>query len=148
MTQSVPDAPGPGRRASPSRRVVVTGMGCICPLGNDLATTWKAIKNAQSGIGPITRFDASRLPTRFAGEVREFQPPALLNQKTLKRTDRFQQYAVAASVEALEQSGIVITSENADRVGVVIGSGVGGIETLIDQVRVNDQRGPIASAHF
>jgi 3-oxoacyl-[acyl-carrier-protein] synthase II len=142
LTHSDSDASRPALTPSSARRVVVTGMGCVCPLGNDVDTTWGRIRRGESGIGPITRFDASRLPTRFAGELKDFQPPPLLNHKMVKRTDRFQQYAVAASVEALERSGLEITPDNGDRVGVIIGSGVGGIETLIDQVRVNDQKGP------
>ncbi len=142
LAHSVPNTSGQNPSASKPNRVVVTGMGCVCPLGNDLDATWDGIRRGKSGIGPITRFDAGRLPTRFAGELKDFQPPPLLNHKMVKRTDRFQQYAVAAAVEALERSGLEITPDNADRVGVIIGSGVGGIETLVDQVRVNDQRGP------
>jgi 3-oxoacyl-[acyl-carrier-protein] synthase II len=124
------------------RRVVVTGMGCVSPLGNDLDTTWEGVREGRSGIGPITRFDASRLPTHFAGEVKDFDPTTVIDRKTAKRMDRFQHYAMAASVEALRRSGLEITPANAERVGVVIGSGIGGIESLTEQMDVLRDKGP------
>lgn len=124
------------------RRVVVTGMGCVTPLGLDLDTTWRAMKQGCSGIGPITRFDPSRLPTRFAGEVKGFEPTSVLDRKWTRRMDRFQQLAFAASAEALENSGLSITPQNAERVGVVVGSGVGGLEALAQGVRTLDAKGP------
>lgn len=108
-------------------------MGCLTPLGNDLATTWTGIRGGQSGIGPITRFDASRLTTRIAGEVRGFEPTSLLDVREARRLDRFQQFAIAAAVEAVSQAELSITPENAERVGVVVGSGIGGFETLVRQ---------------
>lgn len=124
------------------RRVVVTGMGCLSPLGNDLETTWQGIREGRSGIGPVTHFDASRLPTHFAGEVKDFDPSTVIDRKLAKRMDRFQHYALAASMEALRRSGLEITSSNAERVGVVIGSGIGGIESLTDQINVLRDKGP------
>jgi 3-oxoacyl-[acyl-carrier-protein] synthase II len=124
------------------RRVVVTGMGCVSPLGNDLDTTWQGIREGRSGIGPVTRFDASRLPTHFAGEVKDFDPTTVIDRKTAKRMDRFQHYAMAASIEALRRSGLEITPANAERVGVVIGSGIGGIESLTEQMDVLRDKGP------
>lgn len=123
------------------RRVVVTGMGCLTPLGLDLVTTWSGVRAGLSGIRPITRFDAAKLPTRFAGEVQDFDPSSVIDRKTVRRLDRFQQLAVAASIEALGHAGLTITASNAERVGVVVGSGVGGIETLTQQIRTMDARG-------
>jgi 3-oxoacyl-[acyl-carrier-protein] synthase II len=124
------------------RRVVVTGLGCLTPLGTDLTTTWTAARAGKSGVGPITRFDPSGIPVRFAGEVKEFEPEKLLDRKTARRLDRFQQLAYAAAVEALEHAGLQIGPDNADRVGVVVGSGIGGLETLTREFRALHERGP------
>ncbi|MFN8593950.1 MAG: beta-ketoacyl-ACP synthase II [Thermomicrobiales bacterium] len=111
-------------------RVVVTGIGIVSPLGNDTASTWSAITAGQSGIAPITRFDASGYETRFAGEVKEFDPVARLGKKDARRTDRYTHFAVSAALEALEHADLTIGEMDADRVGVLIGSGMGGAETL------------------
>lgn len=124
------------------RRVVVTGMGCLTPLGTDVRNTWCGIREGRSGIGPITRFDASRLSVRFAGECKDFDPSAVMTSKEARRMDRFQQMAWAASVEALADSGFEITPENAERVGVLVGSGIGGLESLTDGFRALFDRGP------
>jgi 3-oxoacyl-[acyl-carrier-protein] synthase II len=124
------------------RRVVVTGMGCLTPLGTDVRSTWCGIREGRSGIGPITRFDASRLSVRFAGECKDFDPSAVMTSKEARRMDRFQQMAWAASVEALADSGFEITPENAERVGVLVGSGIGGLESLTDGFRALFDRGP------
>jgi 3-oxoacyl-[acyl-carrier-protein] synthase II len=129
-------------------RVVVSGMGCLSPLGNDLDSTWQGIRQGRSGIGPVTHFDASRLPTQFAGEVKDFDPTTVIDRKSAKRMDRFQHYALAASVEALRRSGLEITPANAERVGVVIGSGIGGIESLTDQIDVLRDKGPSRVSPF
>jgi 3-oxoacyl-[acyl-carrier-protein] synthase II len=123
-------------------------MGCLSPLGNDLATTWSAAREGRSGIGPVTRFDASRLTTRFAGEVTDFDPHTVLDRKAARHMDRFQHLAVAAAVEALAHSRFKITPENAERVGVIVGSGIGGIETLTQQIRLMDERGPMRVSPF
>lgn len=130
------------------RRVVVTGMGAITPLGNDVKTTWAGIKAGKSGIGPITRFDPSRLTTRIAGEVKDFDPTSLLSPKEARRMDRFQQLAYAAAVEAVKSASLEITPENADRIGVVVGSGIGGIGSLSDQFKVLHERGPARISPF
>ncbi len=114
----------------PRRRVVITGVGLVSPLGVGTEITWRRLLAGESGVGPITRFDASELPTRIAGEVPDFDPALYLDKKDLKKTDRFIQLAVAASREALEDSGLVIDSANADRVGVIIGSGIGGLPLI------------------
>jgi 3-oxoacyl-[acyl-carrier-protein] synthase II len=130
------------------RRVVVTGLGCLSPLGNDVASTWCAIKQGRSGIGPISRFDAERLPVRFAGEVKDFEPTSILEPKQARRMDRFQQLAYAAAVEALRSARLDITPEIADRVGVIVGSGIGGLGALSDGFRVLYERGPSRVSPF
>ncbi|HEX6510610.1 MAG TPA: beta-ketoacyl-ACP synthase II [Chloroflexota bacterium] len=130
------------------RRVVVTGMGCLTPLGTNVPMTWHGIKCGKSGIGPIERFDPSQLPVRFAGECKSFDPTSVLTSKDARRMDRFQQMAYAASVEARDHARLDITPENADRVGVIIGSGIGGLQTLSDQFRVLFDRGPSRISPF
>jgi 3-oxoacyl-[acyl-carrier-protein] synthase II len=109
------------------RRVVVTGLGIVSPLGNDLATTWDGIVNGRSGIGPITHFDTTNFTTKIAGEVRDFDVTKWVNPKDAKKMDPFIHYGVGASLMALEDSGLVIDDTNAERVGALIGSGIGGI---------------------
>ena len=124
-----------------SRRVVVTGMGCLSPVGNNVKDTWEAILAGKSGAGLITHFDASKHKTRFAAEVKGFDPVTLLSAREVRKMDRFTQFAVAVAMEALEQSGLKIDESNRDRVGVVIGTGIGGIGTLLDQAEVLRERG-------
>lgn len=112
------------------RRVVVTGIGAVSPLGHDACSSWSAIVAGTSGVAPITRFDASGYGTTIAAEVKDFDPAARMGRKDARRTDRYTHYAVAAAMEALEQAGIVIDESMADRVGVLMGSGMGGAETL------------------
>ncbi|MFH2037883.1 MAG: beta-ketoacyl-ACP synthase II [Chloroflexota bacterium] len=123
-------------------RVVVTGLGCISPLGNSWPITWKKLIAGNSGVSNITRFDASNYKTRIAAEVKDFDPVSLFGIKESRRMDRFTQLAMASSLEAVEYSGIKITDSNRDRVGVVIGTGIGGIGTLLEQQAVLDTRGP------
>jgi 3-oxoacyl-[acyl-carrier-protein] synthase II len=125
-----------------SRRVVVTGMGCLSPVGNNVNDTWEAILAGKSGAGMITRFDASKHKTRFAAEVKGFDPVTLFSMREARKMDRFTQFAVAVAMEALEQSGLKIDESNRDRVGVVIGTGIGGIGTMLDQAEVLRERGP------
>ena len=125
-----------------SRRVVVTGLGCISPVGNNVKDTWEAILAGRSGAGVITHFDASRHKTQFAAEVKGFDPAALFSTREARKMDRFTQFASAVAIEALEQSGLKIDETNRDRVGVVIGTGIGGIGTLLEQVEVLRERGP------
>jgi 3-oxoacyl-[acyl-carrier-protein] synthase II len=125
-----------------SKRVVVTGMGCISPVGNNVKDTWEAILAGKSGVGMITHFDASKHKTRFAAEVKGFDPVALFSTREARKMDRFTQFAVAVAKEALEQSGLQIDESNRDRVGVVIGTGIGGIGTLLEQAEVMRERGP------
>ena len=123
------------------RRVVVTGMGCISPVGNNVADTWSAILSGKSGSGMITLFDASRHKTRFAAEVKDFDAVALFGPREARKMDRFAQFATVATMEALEQSGLKIDQANRDRVGILIGTGIGGIGTLLDQAEVLRERG-------
>src|SRR5512143_405712 len=124
------------------RRVVVTGMGAITPVGNDVAATWRAITAGVSGGGPITKFDASTFPTRFACEVKGFDPLTYLERKEAKRADPFAQYALAASVQAMADAGLDEPSRyDPDRMGVIIGSGIGGLKTFEEQHDVFRERG-------
>ena len=109
------------------RRVVVTGMGMVSPLGNDLASGWDGIVNGRSGIGPITSFDASTYPTRIAGEIRDFDVTRWVSPKDAKKMDPFIHYGVAASLMAMADAGLEVTEANAERIGAILGSGIGGI---------------------
>jgi len=112
------------------RRVVVTGVGIVSPLGTGVEKNWEAITAGQSGLGPITRFDAAELPTQIAGEVKDFNAEDYIDKKEIKKMDLFIQYGLAAAEMALNDSGLQITEENAERVGVLVGSGLGGLPTI------------------
>jgi 3-oxoacyl-[acyl-carrier-protein] synthase II len=112
------------------RRVVITGIGVVSPLGCGNAKNWDALVNGRSGIGPITRFDASAMPVRIAGEVKDFNPEDFIDKKEIKKMDLFIQYALAAAQFAMEDSGLAVTEENAERVGVLVGAGLGGLPTI------------------
>lgn len=124
------------------RRVVVTGMGAVSPLGLSVPELWQGIVEARSGVGPITHFDATGFETRFAAEVKGFDPTLALDRKEARRTDRFVQLAVAATREALRTAELTINAANRDEVGVFIASGIGGIATLSEQFEVLRSRGP------
>ncbi|WP_407354492.1 beta-ketoacyl-ACP synthase II [Luteimonas sp. R10] len=112
------------------RRVVITGLGILSPLGNDLASSWDGIVNGRSGIGPITHFDASAFATRIAGEVKDFDPTAWIAPKDVKKMDPFVHYGVAASLMAIRDAGLEIPESEADRIGVAIGAGIGGLKGI------------------
>ena len=116
------------------RRVVVTGMGIICPTGNSVEEAWGNAKAGKTGIGPITRFDPSLLRNHFAGEVKNFDPVKFLGRKEARRTDRVTQLALWAAKQAMEDAGLAITEENRYDVGAIIGTGIGGIASLIEGV--------------
>ncbi|MGI6548651.1 MAG: beta-ketoacyl-ACP synthase II [Syntrophomonadales bacterium] len=118
------------------RRVVVTGLGVISPVGNDIATFWDSLVEGKSGIRPIEQFDVSNYPTRIAAQVMDFSPGDYINRKDSRRMDRFVQFACAAARMALEDSKLAIKSENAFRIGVWVGSGIGGLETMEKQHEV------------
>jgi len=124
------------------KRVVVTGLGCVSPVGNNVADTWRALIEGKSGAAPITQFDAGHHKTKFAAEVKGFDGPALFGTREARKMDRFAQFATAATLEALAQSGLKIDESNRDRVGVLIGSGIGGIITLLQEVETLRERGP------
>jgi 3-oxoacyl-[acyl-carrier-protein] synthase II len=130
------------------RRVVVTGMGVVSPLGQSVPELWQGIIEARSGMGPITLFDPSGFDTRFAAEVKGFDPTQSMDRKEARRTDRFVQLAVAATQEALRTSELQITEANRDEVGVFIASGIGGIGTLSEQIEVLRARGPSRISPF
>lgn len=123
------------------RRVVVTGLGAITPLGNDVDTLWNNVINGVSGIGPLTRVNADQFPAKVAAEVKDFNPENYMDRKEARKMDRFTQYAVAASLMAVEDAGLKIDESNADRVGVWIGSGIGGMETFEQQFKTFMEKG-------
>ena len=123
------------------RRVVVTGLGAITPLGNDVDTTWKNLIAGKNGVGPLTRVNADDFPAKVAGEVKDFDPTLFIDKKDAKRMDRFTQYAVAASKMAVKDADLNITEDIAPRVGVWIGSGIGGMETYEEQFRTAMEKG-------
>ena len=123
-------------------RVVVTGMGLITPLGNDLATTWEGLVAGKSGVSEITGFDTSRHRVHFGAEVKNFDPLSYVDRKEVRRNDPYELLAIGASKQALQQAGLAITNENADDIGVYIGSGIGGLNTLHDQFTILHEKGP------
>lgn len=124
------------------KRVVITGMGAITPLGNNIDTFWQNIREGKSGIDKITRFDSEAFTTQIAGEVRDFDPQDFMDKKDAKHMDRFTQYAVAASGMAIKHSGLDLKKVDVERFGVILGSGIGGIETLENQANILHTRGP------
>jgi len=124
-----------------SRRVVVTGMGLVTPLGVGVDASWKALLEGKSGIGTIRTFDSSDLPVHIAGEVKDFDPAPYIEAKEIKKMDRFIHFAVAASTMAMEEAGLKVTGENAERVGVIIGSGMGGLPAIEHYHKVYLEKG-------
>jgi len=128
--------------AESSRRVVITGLGAVTPIGNSVSAYWSGLTEASNGVAPITLFDASRHACRFAAEVKDFDPIGVLDPKEAKRWDRFCQFGVVAAKEALAESGLEINDSNRQRIGVIIGSGVGGLLTMETQAHVLEGKGP------
>lgn len=124
------------------RRVVVTGLGIMSPVGNDIPTAWRNVLEARSGVGPITRFDTTDYATRIAGEVRDFDPARWIPPKDVKKMDPFIHYGIAASLEALRDAGLEINDGNADRVGAALGAGIGGISGIEKTCAVISESGP------
>jgi 3-oxoacyl-[acyl-carrier-protein] synthase II len=132
-----------------NRRVVITGIGVVTPLGNDLETFWQNLLAGKSGIGEITRFDTTGYDTRIAGEVRDLDPKTVFkNPKEHKRTDRFTHLAMAAAKSAMNDSGIDLEKVNRDRFGVLVSSGIGGLKTLEDQHAILQVKGPSRVSAF
>ena len=124
------------------RRVVVTGMGAITPVGNDVETFWNSLKNGTVGIGPITTFDTADFKAKLAAQVKDFDPKQYMDNKAARRMERFSQFAVAAAREALEDAGIDMTKEDPFRVGVSIGSGIGGLDAIERETKKMIEKGP------
>ncbi len=124
------------------KRVVITGMGCISPLGNDVTTLWSNIISGKSGVGKITHYDTTEFKVKIGAEVKDFDGTALLGLREARRMDPFTQFCMASALQAVENSGLVITEENRDRIGVVTGTGIGGMNTLFVQAKVFFERGP------
>ena len=124
------------------RQVVITGLGVVTPLGIGVTDTWKALCQGRSGIGPITRFDATNFPVQIAGEVKGFDPTHYIEKKEIKKMDTFIHFAVAASQEAVDDANLTITPDNAERVGVYVGAGIGGLPAIEHYHKVVMERGP------
>lgn len=133
------------------KRVVVTGLGTISPLGNNVSETWDGMINGRSGAGPITHFDASKFKTQFACEVKNFDPTAHFDRKEARKYDLYTQFALVAAKEAIENSGLDLEKENLDRIGVIFAAGIGGIATFEQEVGgyyTNEERGPRFNPFF
>ena len=114
------------------RRVVVTGLGIVSPVGNDVASAWDSILSGRSGIAAVTRFDTASFPTHFGGEIRQLDLEPYMSTKDARRMDAFMQYGVVAGMQAMRDSGLVVTEANSDRIGILMGSGMGGLESIED----------------
>lgn len=125
-----------------ARRVVVTGLGAVTPLGNNVPQMWENAIAGRSGVGLVTRFDTSDMPVRIAAEVKDFDAKALLGAKLARRTALFTQYALVAAQEAVQDASLEVDQENSERVGVIIGSGIGGVDVILEQAEVLAQKGP------
>lgn len=130
------------------KRVVITGLGCISPVGNDVPTMWHSLLQGRSGVGPITLYDCRDFKCRIAAEVKGFDGFSLFGSREARRMDRYTQFALAATLEALRHSQLKIDESNRDRIGVVIGSGIGGLWTLFEQMQVFLERGPSRVSPF
>ncbi|OGN90309.1 MAG: beta-ketoacyl-[acyl-carrier-protein] synthase II [Chloroflexi bacterium RBG_13_48_10] len=124
------------------KRVVITGMGCISPLGNDVSTLWRNILAGKSGVGLITHYDTSRFEVKIGAEVTDFDAVALFGARDARRMDRFVQFAMAAAIQAVKHANLEISEANRDRIGVILGTGIGGMGTLFQQMEVYFSRGP------
>jgi len=130
------------------RRVVVTGMGCISPLGNDPDILWKNILDGKSGVHRITHYDTTDFKCKIAAEVLDFDGTALFGSREVRRMDRYTQFAVAAASQAMQNSSININDDNRDQIGVIIGTGIGGLHTIYEQIQVFNERGPSRVSPF
>ncbi len=132
------------------RRVVVTGLGALTPVGNDVPSMWRALLDGASGAAPITKFDASTFPVRFAAELKGFDPSQYMERKEIKRADPYTQYAVAASKQAMRDAGLEggVNGYDPDRIGVILGSGTGGLKSFEEQYDVYRERGPSKISPF
>src|SRR4030066_529837 len=124
------------------KRVVITGLGCVSPLGNDGASLWGNILAGKSGVGLITHYDTSPFEVKIGAEVKDFDGVSLFGAREARRMDRFAQFGLAAARQAMDDSGLVITESNRDHIGVVLGTGIGGMNTSFEQMKVFFERGP------
>ncbi|MDD5492308.1 MAG: beta-ketoacyl synthase N-terminal-like domain-containing protein, partial [bacterium] len=131
-----------------SRRVVVTGVGWLTPLGVGKEEVWQALCNGESGVDIITSFDTTGFTSKIAAELKNFDPQQYMDKKDVKRMDRFVQVSVAATTMALKDSGLELDKENRDRIGVVVSSGIGGIQTIEAQMRRYIEGGPTRISPF
>ena len=131
-----------------SRRVVVTGLGLVSPVGNTVESSWEAICNGKSGIGPVTEFDVSLLATRIAGEIRDFDVTEFIPAKDARRYDKFMHYGLAAAQQAMREAGLIVDTEDApagidpERVGFAVGAGIGGIASIEENMMIYRDKGP------
>ncbi|RKJ60780.1 beta-ketoacyl-[acyl-carrier-protein] synthase II, partial [Butyricicoccus sp. 1XD8-22] len=123
------------------RRVVITGVGAVTPLGNSAEETWANVKAGKSGVGPLTRIDAEKFPAKVAAEVKDFDIEQYIERKEARKMDRFTHYALASAMMAVKDANLEITEANANRIGVWIGSGIGGMETYENQFVTFQERG-------
>ncbi len=131
------------------KRVVITGLGVVSPVGNDVASFWDSLKEGRGGVGPITGFDTTGFDSRIAAEVKHFDPTAFgISLKEIKRTAKFVQYAVAAAKQAVESSGLNLEKEDRNRIGVIIGSGIGSLQTIEEEHKILLNRGPSRLSPF
>ena len=130
------------------KRVVITGMGCISPLGNDPDILWKNILDGKSGVKRITHYDTTDFKCKIAAEVLDFEGASLFGSREARRMDRFTQFALAAAHQAVQNSGITINDDNRDQIGVIIGTGIGGLHTIYEQIQVFIERGPSRVSPF
>lgn len=129
-------------------KVVVTGLGLVTPVGNDVSSSWKALVEGRSGIGPLTTFDASAFDSRIAGEVKNFDPLLYISKKETKRMEKFAQYAVASSAQAIKDSALDLEKEDRNRIGVLIGSGIGSLYVVEEEFKVYLEKGPSRLSPF
>ena len=129
-------------------RVVITGIGCISPVGNDVSSVWENLTTGKSGVDLITHYDTSEYKTKFAAEVKGFDGNAFFGSREARKMDRYTQFALAAAIQAVEDSRLVIDDSNRDRIGVLIGSGIGGVQSLYENILVFIERGPYRVSPF
>ncbi|MDP2044481.1 MAG: beta-ketoacyl synthase N-terminal-like domain-containing protein, partial [Candidatus Omnitrophota bacterium] len=131
------------------KRVVITGLGVISPVGNDIASFWQSLKEGKSGVGPNTSFDPAGFDSRIAAEVKNFNPNQYgISNKDIKRTARFVQFAIASAKQAIESSGLDLNKEDRNRIGVIIGSGIGCLRTIEEEHKVLLNKGPSRLSPF
>ncbi len=130
------------------KRVVITGLGCVSPVGNDVQTTWVNVLAGKSGVGPITHFDSQEYKTKIAAELKDFNIKAIISQREARRMDLVSQYALVAATQAVEHADLEVNDKNRDRIGAIIGTGIGGIGTLYDNMKILLEKGPLRVSPF